>query len=155
MVNPELKEELLSNDSLDVLVGTRFSSVRAGPVNSAVVLNSKQYWVCDIKGYGPIQCIMFHAQPFNFVRLGTIRHLLHSVPIINLFWVLGPLKYNSNMLSSWYTCAAETVAKDINGYWKKQGKWKMGFQVLETILNTKKILLWTYGNFASGDMVCF
>lgn len=85
MVNPELKEELLSNDSLDVLVGTRFSSVRAGPVNSAVVLNSKQYWVCDIKGYGPIQCIMFHAQPFNFVRLGTVRHLLHSVPIINLF----------------------------------------------------------------------
>lgn len=27
----------------------------------------------------------------------------------------------------------------------------MGFQVLETILNKKKILLWTRGNFASGD----
>lgn len=34
----ELNGELLSNDSLDVLVGTRFSSGRAGPGISAVVL---------------------------------------------------------------------------------------------------------------------
>lgn len=65
MVNLELKGEILSNDSLDVLVGTRFSSGRAGPGISAVVLNNEQSGVCDIKGYEPkMQHIMFQSQLF-------------------------------------------------------------------------------------------
>lgn len=48
-------------DSLDVLVGTRFSSGRAGPVISAVQ-NNHQYWVRDSKGYGhKPQHIMFQS----------------------------------------------------------------------------------------------
>jgi len=60
-MNLELNRELLANDSMDVLVGTRFSS---GPGVPAAVLNSKQYWVCDIKGYGPKMQIMFQSQTF-------------------------------------------------------------------------------------------
>lgn len=41
MVTVELRGELLSNDSLHVLVGTRFSSGRARPGKFAVVLNNK------------------------------------------------------------------------------------------------------------------
>lgn len=137
MVSLELNGELLSNDSLDVLVGTRFSSGRAGPGISAVVLINEYVIlkVMDLKW--SILCSSHSHSFYSFVRLGTVRCLLHLVAILKLFWVFWPLKDDSNMLASWYTCAAEAVAKDINGYWKKQRK-KMGFQVLETILNTKK-----------------
>lgn len=60
-----------------------------------------------------------------------------------------PLKDNSNMLANWYTYDVGDVAKDVNRYWKKQRKQKMGFQVLEKILNIKMLLLWICGNFAT------
>lgn len=55
MVTVELSRELLSNDSLHVLVGTRFSSGQARPGKFVlkIVLNNKQCWACDTEGYGP------------------------------------------------------------------------------------------------------
>lgn len=61
MVTVELSRELLSNDSLHVLVGTRFSPGRARPGKFAVVLNNKLCWACDTEGYGPkTEFIMFN-----------------------------------------------------------------------------------------------
>lgn len=81
MVNLELNRELLSNGSLDVLVGTRFSSGRAGPGVSAVVLNNEQYWVCHVKGYGSkMQHIMFQSQPF-ILQFCQVRHCKMSTAL--------------------------------------------------------------------------
>ena len=81
MVNLEFNREHPSNDSLDVLVDTRFSSGRAGPGISAVVLNNEQYRVCDIKDYGPkMQHIMFQSQPF-ILQFCQVRHCKMSTAL--------------------------------------------------------------------------
>lgn len=68
MVTGESSRELLSNNSLHVLVGTRFSSDQARREKFAVVLNNKQCWACDTEGYGPkIEHILFQSQLFIIV----------------------------------------------------------------------------------------
>lgn len=98
-----------------------------------------------------ILCSSHSRSFYSFVRLGTLRPLLHLVAILKLFWDSWPLKDDSSMLANWYTYVAEAVAKDINEYWKKREKQYENPGAGNDIKQKRRLLLWAHGHFASGD----